>query len=249
MNISPSRVALVTGGTKNIGLAIVKRLLLDKYRVAFVGSSAQSIDECTKKHFLDVHECKGYVCDLSKPELFKSLFADVESHFGRLDVLVNNAGLLDMSSVENTNEAEWDNLLAVNLKAPFFLVQSSLELLKRSDHPRVINISSNAGRMGGFSNGMSYTASKGGLISLTYGLARQLAKHKITVNCVAPGTIESDMLLARDEDTRNKLLQRFPLGRFGQSSEVADAVAYFSSVNSDFTTGAVLDVNGGLFTG
>jgi 3-oxoacyl-[acyl-carrier protein] reductase len=103
--------------------------------------------------------------------------------------------------------------------------------------------------MGGFENGMAYSASKGGIIAMTYGIARQLAPKRITVNCIAPGTIESDMLKARDEETKTRLLNRFPIGRFGTSDEVASAVCYFASEESGFTTGAVLDVNGGLFMG
>jgi 3-oxoacyl-[acyl-carrier protein] reductase len=103
--------------------------------------------------------------------------------------------------------------------------------------------------MGGYANGMSYTASKGGMISLTYGLARKLAPYGITVNCVAPGTIESDMSRMRDQEAHKKLLEKFPLGRIGTVDEVAFASLYFASIESSFTTGAVLDVNGGLFMG
>ena len=137
----------------------------------------------------------------------------------------------------------------VNLKASFFIIQKALPYLKKGNCPRVINISSNAGRMGGYANGMSYTASKGGVISLTYGLARHLARHGITVNCIAPGTIDSDMSRLRDQETQKKLLDKFPLGRIGTSDEVAFAALYFASMESSFTTGAVLDINGGMFMG
>ena len=129
------------------------------------------------------------------------------------------------------------------------MIQKSIKFLEKSNAPRIINISSNAGRMGGFENGMAYTATKGGVISMTYGIARQLAQRKITVNCIAPGTIDSDMLKARDSHTRKRLLERFPIGRFGNSDEVATAACYFASIESGFTTGSVLDVNGGLFMG
>ena len=139
--------------------------------------------------------------------------------------------------------------MSINLRGTFLIIQQSVKFLEKSNAPRIINISSNSGRMGGFENGMAYSASKGGIIAMTYGIARQLAPKKITVNCVAPGTIESDMLNARDEDTKKRLLTRFPIGRFGTSDEVASAVCYFASEESGFTTGSVLDVNGGLFMG
>jgi 3-oxoacyl-[acyl-carrier protein] reductase len=139
--------------------------------------------------------------------------------------------------------------MAINLRGSFFTIQKALPYLERSRAARVINLSSNSGRMGGFENGMAYSASKGGIIAMTYGLARQLAPRKITVNCIAPGTIESDMSRARDAAALARLLSRFPLGRLGQPDEVAAAACYFASEEAGFTTGAVLDVNGGLFMG
>ncbi len=247
-----SRVAIVTGGSKNIGLSICAALLKNNIKVAAIGSNHDSIKNAFKDpRILNANEgdIKGYVCDLSKTKDINLLVDRVISDFGKIDIIINSAGVLDLSSIEETSIDIWNNAIATNLSAPFFLVQNALEQLKKSYAPRVINISSNAGRMGGYANGMSYTASKGGLISLTYGLARQLAEWNITVNCVAPGTIESDMLAARSASTKSNLLKRFPLKRFGDCDEVAEAVMYFVSESSGFTTGAVLDVNGGLFTG
>jgi len=114
---------------------------------------------------------------------------------------------------------------------------------------RIVTVSSNAGRMGGFENGLAYSASKGGVISLTFGLARRLASMGITVNCVAPGTIESEMLLTRSNEQIKRLKDLFPVKRFGTPDEVASAIYYLSSEDAGFITGAVLDVNGGLFMG
>jgi len=243
-----NRTAIVTGGTKNIGLAITKALLKVGLRVAILSSKRESLDFCLKM-LAEYKNLSGHLLDLHKIELYEGVLSEVYSRFGSIDIIVNCAGLLDLSSIEKTQEQVWDDVMEVNLKAPFFLVQKSLPYLLKGSHPRVINLSSNAGRMGGFANGLSYSASKGGLIALTYGLARQLAKYNITVNCIAPGTIQSDMLAARDKDTIDSLLSRFPLGRFGSPEEVANAVLYFASQESGFTTGAVLDVNGGLFMG
>ena len=247
-----NRVAIVTGGTKNIGLSICRTLLKNNINVALVGSNKKSIEQAFND--LDITNfknalCKGFVCDLLDLNNIDIMVNEVVNEFGKIDILVNSAGVLDQSSIEDTSFDNWNKTLAINLSAPFFLVQSMLKNLKKSDAARIINIASNAGRMGGYANGMSYTASKGGLISLTYGLARKLAPYKITVNCVAPGTIESDMLMNRKEDERKKLLEKFPINRFGKCDEVASAVMYFVDENSSFTTGAVLDVNGGLFTG
>ena len=247
-----NRVVIVTGGTKQIGLSICGTLLENNIDVAFIGTSKSSIADALKA--LEVNRrkntiCKGFKYDLLKLEGINKLINDIMVEFGQIDILINSAGLLDLSSIENSSIDRWNEVMTLNLSAPFFLVKNVLPHLKKSNAPRIVNIASNAGRMGGYANGMSYTSSKGGLIALTYGLARQLANWNITVNCVAPGTIESEMLNSRDPETIKELLEKFPIKRFGKCNEVAQAVRYFIDEDSGFTTGAVLDVNGGLFTG
>jgi 3-oxoacyl-[acyl-carrier protein] reductase len=242
------RTALITGGTKNIGLSIAKKLHAVGLNVAIVSSCNSNVDEALS-HFMGSPRACGFVCDLRNTNEISNLITSVINKFNGIDIVVNSAGILDMASIEDTKEDIWEDVFSVNLKAPFFLIQKALPWLKKAEHPRIINISSNAGRMGGYANGLAYSASKGGLIAMTYGLARRLAPDRITVNCIAPGTIESDMSAARSVSTINELIKRFPLGRFGQADEVAAAVLYFASIDSGFTTGAVLDVNGGLFMG
>jgi 3-oxoacyl-[acyl-carrier protein] reductase len=186
---------------------------------------------------------------LRNTQELSGIFEQVQKRFRSLDVLVNSAGLLETSEIEQVTEDLWDSVVDVNLKSTFFVTQKALPFLKLGEQARIINISSNAGRMGGYANGPVYAATKGGVIALTYSLARRLAVHGITVNCVAPGTIESEMSRSFGSEERNLLLERFPLKRFGHPEEVATAICYFASLESGFTTGSVLDVNGGLFTG
>lgn len=243
------RTAVVTGGSKNIGLAIAKKFANSGMNVAILsvteGSAVSVSDEINNEGGVSI----GIQCDISDVHSIEVALSKVYQQFGSIDVLVNSAGVLDMAKIEETTVEHWDKVMSINLRGTFLMIQQSVKYLEKSNAPRIINISSNSGRMGGFENGMAYTASKGGIIAMTYGIARQLAPKKITVNCVAPGTIESDMLNARDEDTKKRLLTRFPIGRFGTSDEVASAVCYFASIESGFTTGSVLDVNGGLFMG
>lgn len=243
------RTAVVTGGTKNIGLAIAKKFAEAGMNVAILSISNGSAFKVAE----DINSFGGVAigiqCDVSDSHSVEFALEKVYQHFGSFDVLVNSAGVLDTAKIDEMTVDHWDKVLSINLRGVFLMIQKSVKYLEKSSSPRIINISSNSGRMGGFENGMAYSASKGGVIALTYGIARQLAPKKITVNCVAPGTIESDMLKARDEETRKRLLTRFPIGRFGNSDEVAAAVCYFASVESGFTTGAILDVNGGLFMG
>ena len=243
------RTAVVTGGSRNIGRAIA-----EKFAGAGMSVVVLSRDQDAAKQVVDsIREGGGRAfcvgCDVSEPLEVKSAVAEAARLMDGIDVVVNSAGILDMVPIESQTIEHWDAVMNTNLRGTFLASQASIPYLEESAAPRIINISSNAGRMGGFENGMAYTASKGGVIALTYGMARQLASKGITVNCVAPGTIESDMLRERDPATRERLLRRFPVGRFGYPDEVAAAACFFASTESGFATGAVLDVNGGLFMG
>ena len=244
-----SRSAIITGGTGSIGSAVAHRLLSQGLNVAIIGSNKKSIEE-SKKIFRDHNQfCTFWICDLRNFESINLCIKKIHNEVGYIDVLVNCAGILEIEDPEELSEEIWDRVIDVNLKSYFFVIQSCLPFLKKSKHPRIVNISSNAGRMGGYANGTAYAASKGGVISLTYNLARKLAKFGITVNCVAPGTVETEMIRQISISEKENLLDKFPLGRFGTVNEVASAVSYFVMEESAFTTGSVLDVNGGLFTG
>ncbi|MGD1945225.1 MAG: SDR family NAD(P)-dependent oxidoreductase [Croceivirga sp.] len=244
-----SKIAVVTGGSGNIGYAIAKSFYKLNYKVAILSVSKDSAEKAAKSIDSSEDNIKGFCCNVADEIAIENTLEKAYEIFGGIDILVNNAGILDLSSIEEMTVDHWDKVMAINLRGTFMTIQKSLQYLERSECPRIINISSNAGRMGGFENGMAYSASKGGIIALTYGLARKLAPKNITVNCVAPGTIQSEMLTVRSEEVQKKLLNRFPLGRFGTPEEVAAAVCYFASEEAGFTTGSVLDVNGGMFMG
>lgn len=243
------RIAVVTGGSRNIGFAIAKKFAKSGMKVAILSLSKSGAEKAAASIVKSGGAAIGIQCDVRNIASIKVALETINQRFGLIDVLVNSAGVLDMATISEMTVEHWDEVLSINTRGSFFMIQESIKYLEKSKAPRIINISSNSGRMGGFENGMAYSASKGAIISMTYGIARQLAPKKITVNCVAPGTIQSDMLKARDEETIKTLLKRFPIGRFGTAKEVAAAVCYFASEESGFTTGAVLDVNGGLFMG
>ena len=239
------RTAVITGGTSGIGLETARRLLSDGYNVAVIGRDVNKIKKVESEL-----KCKGYSCDVSDVAQIEKTLNTINNDFGSIDVLINSAGILDTSQIDTLTEAEWDKVIDINLKGTYFMMQKAISYLEKASSPRIINISSNAGRMGGFENGLAYTASKGGVIALTYGAARRLAPKGITVNCVAPGTIVTEMAeKGYDDATKKSLTERFPIGRMGRPKEVADAISYFASEESSFTTGAVLDVNGGMFMG
>lgn len=243
------RTAVITGGTGEIGLSIARKLLSEGLVVALIGSSIVSAEKAEDLIEEYPDQCSFWVCNLRNPEKIYSCIKEIYEATGSIDILVNCAGVLESDIPEDLTEEVWDEVIDVNLKSYFFAIQSCLPYLKNGKLPRIVNVSSNAGRMGGYANGSAYAASKGGVISLTYNLARRLAKFGITVNCVAPGTIESEMIQLLPIEVKQSLIDKFPVGRFGTGSEIASAVNYFVMENSSFTTGAVLDVNGGLFMG
>lgn len=243
------RVAVVTGASRGIGLSVSLELLRLGYTVAAVGSSTESFRYNPRSEVEESGHYKRFFCNLVNENEIIGLAEDVTEWATRVDVLVNVAGRIDIAQIESATFKSWDEVIAVNLRAPYFLVKAFLACLKVAEHGRIINISSNAGRMGGVSNGLAYSASKGGLISLTYGLASRLAQYGITANTIAPGPVSTDMLSTRAPSELENIRQRIPLGRFGHCDEVSNAVAYFASPESSYTTGSVLDVNGGLFMG
>ncbi|MGF1560355.1 MAG: SDR family NAD(P)-dependent oxidoreductase [Flavobacteriaceae bacterium] len=244
-----SKIAVITGGSRNIGYAIAKRFYALGYHVSILSVSENSAQKAAASIDDTGSRVIGFRCDVTDESSVADALARTNAHFGGIDIVVNSAGILDLASIDEMSVDHWDRVMATNLRGTFTTIQKAIPYLEKSNAPRVINISSNSGRMGGFENGMAYSASKGGIIALTYGMARRLAPKKITVNCIAPGTIDSDMSAARSPEVLAKLKQRFPLERFGTPDEVAAAACYFAGDDAGFTTGSVLDVNGGLFMG
>jgi 3-oxoacyl-[acyl-carrier protein] reductase len=145
------------------------------------------------------------------------------------------------------NEETWDRVLAINLKGTFFCCQAAIPWLKKSPAPRILNISSIAGRMGAYEAGLAYTASKGGVLSMTMGMARQLAPFGITVNALCPGTTETGMIQQWTTEQISGLQKRVPMGRLGSIRDIAGAAAFLTSDEAGFITGISLDVNGGMY--
>jgi 3-oxoacyl-[acyl-carrier protein] reductase len=244
-----NRTAIISGGTKGIGFTIAKTFAENGMNVIVLSSNISNVNNALSEFKTLGLKCDGFCCDVRNLESIKRTFSEIYRKYNSFDVLVNSAGVLDLSAIDDMTMEHWEYILSVNLSGTFFTIQQALPYLVKSKAARIINISSNAGRMGGYENGLAYTASKGGVISLTYGFARRLAPKGITVNCIAPGTITTEMSKAYDSETFNRLITRFPLGRFGLPEEIASAACYFASEESGFTTGAVLDVNGGMFMG
>ena len=236
------RKAIVTGGAQGIGLAIAKRLNAEGAKVALFDIN----EELVTKSAAELDGCIGVRCDVSSPASIEEAIGKVAAAFGGIDIVVNNAGILPKSMIEDVTEKEWDLTMAINLKGAFFMSQKALPYLKQSEHARIINTSSLAGRMGGFETCMAYSASKGGINAITMGMARQLAKFHINVNAVCPGTTETPITKAVADEAMARLRTKSPLGRLGKPEGMAAAVAFLASDDAAFITGHMLDVNGGM---
>ncbi len=241
--------AIITGAAGGIGLAIAKRLAFEGASVALCDINYEKALSEAAALCANGYKAIAVKADVGSVEDIRGMVECAKERLGCLDILVNNAGILDSNKLMDLTEEAWDKVLSVNLKSVFFACQSAIPILKKSAAGRILNISSLAGRMGGYETGLAYTASKGGVISMTMGMARQLAPFGITVNCLCPGTTQSDIIKAWSKEKIDGLTAKIPLGRLGAVTDMAAAAAFLTSDDAAFITGAALDVNGGMYMG
>ncbi len=241
------RTALVTGGSRGIGRAIATALAKEGADVAI---NYQSNDAAAAEVVEEIQQMGRQAvtakADVSDPyDTFRMAEAVIEK-FGHIDILVNNAGVTSDKSFINMDHATWRKVLAINLDGVFNCTKVFIDQMVEQNYGRVVNITSVIGQIGNFGQA-NYAASKAGVAAMTKSLAKELARKGITVNAVAPGFIETEMVLEIPESAQNKLLEQIPLRRFGKADEVAQMVVFLCSSDGDYVTGAELEVNGGLF--
>jgi 3-oxoacyl-[acyl-carrier protein] reductase len=243
------KAALVTGGGGGLGAAISRTFAAEGADVAvnYIVDEDKVLDfvkEITAVYGVRCIALKG---DISVPADMSSNVAGVIEKLGRIDILVNNAGVWPVAYVETMSDEEWDRTIRINLNGPFYLSKRVVNhLIERKAKGKIINIVSQAAFHGSTSGHAHYAASKGGLVTFTVSLAREVAKYGINVCAVAPGMMRTpmnrDTLREREED----YLERIPLGRIAEPSEVANVVAFLASDKADYITGATIDVSGGM---
>ena len=239
------RFAFVTGAARGIGLAVARALVERGARAALVDVDSDALDAAAAELGASA---LPIVADVSRADEVAIAVQMAVQRLGGLHILVNNAGICPMGPFEKITEAEWERVLAVNLKSAFLCCQAALPYLRQSGkRGRIINMTSVAGEMGGVSVGAHYAASKAGLIGLAKSLAQRLAPDGVTVNCVAPGTVATDLTAAWTPEDLARSASRVPLGRLAQPEEVAEAVCFLASDRAAFITGATLDINGGMY--
>lgn len=243
------KVAVVTGGTRGIGFAIVKKYLENGAKVALCGSRQESVEKALAqlKEAFPQGEFMGIWPDLTDPAAVREAFESVKARWGRLDILANNAGLSARESLYDYDPAAFDKVMDLNVKAIFICCQAAARMMKEAGGGVILNTSSMVSKYGQPS-GVAYPASKFAVNGLTLSLARELGKDGIRVNAVAPGITNTDMMAAVPKEMLAPLEAQIPLKRIGQPEEVANAFLYLASDLASYVTGAVLSVDGGART-
>jgi len=244
------KVSLVTGGSRGIGRAIVTALADAGADVAFTFQSSRGQSEALANEIQSKGvRCRAFQANVAVADEMEDVVKKVIKDFGPIAILVNNAGINRDKSFLKMTRSMWDEVMSVNLDGVFCTTQLVLQnMVEQNGNTwgRIINISSIVGQTGNFGQ-VNYAATKGGLISFTESLARELARKGITVNAVAPGFVETDMVTGMPESALAQVKAMTPMGRLGKPEEIADAVVFLASPRSSYVTGQVLAVNGGMY--
>ena len=241
------RKALVTGASKGIGREIAIALASEGADVAINYRSSEVEAEEVARWLEDLGvNTWVYPADVSDMNSVKDMKHCLEKYFGGIDILVNNAGVNVDKLFVKMDQEMWNKVISVNLTGVFNCTNAFIDRILESKNGRIINITSIVGQMGNVGQ-VNYAASKAGIIGMTKALARELARKKVTVNAIAPGFIETDMVKGIPDNIKEKILTQIPLGRFGLPKEVAKAVVYLASDDASYITGHVLNINGGMY--
>ncbi len=241
------RKALVTGASKGIGREIALALASEGADVA-INYRSSDLEAEEVARWLEDHGVNTWVypADVSDYDSVKEMKQCLEKYFGSIDILVNNAGINVDKLFVKMDQEMWDRVISVNLTGVFNCTNAFIDRILESQHGRIINITSIVGQMGNIGQ-VNYAASKAGIIGMTKALAKELARKSVTVNAIAPGFIETDMVMGIPDKVKEKILAQIPLGRFGKPNEVARAVLYLASDEAAYITGHVLNINGGMY--
>lgn len=240
------KTALVTGGAGGIGEAVVRRLCADGFAVAInYHSSEERANALSSELVLSGFDCFTVKADVSDSGQVADMIKSVVDKTGSIDVLVNNSGVALQKLFDTVTDSEWQKIMGINLTGTFNCSRSVLPFMLSKKYGRIINISSMWGQIGA-SCEVVYSASKAGVIGMTKALAKEVAPSGITVNCVSPGAVDTEMMKCYSKDDIEALCEEIPVGRLATPKEIASAVSFFADENSGYITGQVLGVNGGM---
>lgn len=249
---STQKIALITGSSRGIGKAIALRLAKDDIAIA-----VNYFEEGGGKNLADAEETKNEIlaaggnaeifeCNVSNFQKVQEMVQSVIKHFGKIDILVNNAAILRDKTLKKMSEDEWSSVLSVNLTGVFNCCRAVIEHMIENNSGRIVNISSISGQIGFFGQ-TNYAAAKAGVMGFTRSLAREVAFKNIRVNAISPGLVDTDMARQIPDEVRTELLKQIPMGRFAQPEEIAELAAFLVSDKSSYITGQTIHINGGWF--
>jgi 3-oxoacyl-[acyl-carrier protein] reductase len=240
------KIALISGATRGIGRAIARGFLQAGARVIGIyAGNAQAAEQFREENSAFSSQLELVRCDVSSESQVVSLFEMIESKYESISILVNNAGIRRDAMLAMMTARQWQQVIDTNLTGTFLMAKQAVLLMLKNKYGRIINITSPVAHLG-FPGQANYAASKAGQIALTRTLAKEVAKKKITVNCISPGFIATDFINDLNQDLLAEYKKMVPMKRFGTAEEVADAVLFLAGSRSAYITGTVLDVNGGL---
>lgn len=241
------KIAMVTGGVAGIGKTIAKSLVNSGYIVIICDIDRKRGEELERKnHAVTPGQYKFKYCNVGEEEDVKRAVKETVSEYHRIEVLVNNAGIIRRRRGEEINISDWDEVFRVNARGPFLFCNFVSPIMKKQKQGKIVNISSIAGKVGDITSAPGYGPSKSAVEGLTKTFAREMAPYRVTVNAVAPHAIETEMSSEWSEEKRKKIIDEIPLHRLGKPEEVAATVMFLLSDGANFITGEIIDVNGGF---
>lgn len=242
------KVAVITGAARGVGRQVALELAAEGARVVLNDIRQDSLESVAKEIRDAGGEALPAVADISKSEQVDAMIAKTLEHFGTVDLLVNNAGILQMKQpLETIADEEWDQMLGVNLNGAFYCLRAVLPIMKEKNYGRIVNVSSSAGRSTSANGGAHYTTTKAAILGLSRHAARETARYNIRINAVSPSSLDTDMAVeAVGMEHLEKSKSQIPVGRLGNPHDIAPAILFLLSDEVGFITGATLDINGGL---
>ena len=241
INFSNKKI-IITGATGGIGNSLVKKFHYLGGKVLATGTNEEKL-KILNKEYPDIYIKKF---DISKHDDIEEFINEAHTRLGGLDIIINNAGITKDNLSLRMNKEEWEKVIGINLSSNFYLCKFAIKKMLKNKFGRIVNISSIVGHTGNVGQ-VNYSASKGGLISLTKSFAAEYAKKNITVNCVSPGFIETNMTDKISDDVKLQLIGKIPMNRLGNGEDVSNTVAFLSSDQAGYITGETIHVNGGMY--
>ena len=241
------KIAVITGGARGIGRAITEGLVSEGATVIISDMDMESASKTASEIQTSIGgRAVPFKTDVREKGNILSLVEWAMKEFGKVDIFCNNAGICTSPPIEDISEEDWDEMMNVNLRGVFFCCQAIMPVMKKQRQGRILNMASLAGKVGGLAAGTHYSASKAGVICLTKSFARELAPYGVTVNALAPGPVDTDMLQTLPPERKEIMMNQCPLGRFADTTDIAGAALFLLSDSARHITGATLDINGGI---